>query len=292
MALRDPISYFADQVSKTLAKAMEELSEEGWRDLIIRGEGDTISVDSGDITADIPLEVPPVGYGDFAFPCYQLTRFYEAPPNNVAFSLFPMIQVTKDLEPPQLAGPYINFAIRPERLVEETLRAALELGERALQRIGETASSSFACDLRKWLEIMQAYEAGGHAYHATMPTDALRIFRDTMKETEAYGFERVRGEQIELGRRVRDLLESRGFSSVAAEGFQAPGVVVSYTEDPDLQNGSKFIARGLQIAAGVPLMCDEGDDYRSFRIGLFGLDKLHHIDRTVGFLAKALDQMN
>ncbi|NIS21340.1 MAG: hypothetical protein GWN39_02500, partial [Thermoplasmata archaeon] len=129
MALRDPISYFADQVSKTVARAMEELSEEGWRDLIIRGEGDTISVDSGDITADIRLEVPPVGYGDFAFPCYQLTRFYEAPPNNVAFSLFPMIQVTEDLEPPQLAGPYINFAIRPGRLVEETLRAALELGD-------------------------------------------------------------------------------------------------------------------------------------------------------------------
>ncbi len=129
MALRDPISFFADQVSKVVAKAMEELSEEGWRDLIIRGEGDTISVDSGDVSADIPLEVPPVGHGDFAFPCYQLTRFYQAPPNNVAFSLFPMIQVTEDLEPPQLAGPYINFAIRPQRLVEETLRAALELGD-------------------------------------------------------------------------------------------------------------------------------------------------------------------
>ena len=166
------------------------------------------------------------------------------------------------------------------------------LGETALERIESTRSSSFACDLRKWLEIMQAYEAGGHAYHATMPTDALKKFRDTMKETEAYGFERVREEQVELGRRVRDLLESRGFRSVAAEGFQAPGVVVSYTDDPDLQNGSKFLARGLQIAAGVPLMCDEGDDYRSFRIGLFGLDKLHHIDRTVGFLAKALDQMD
>ena len=166
------------------------------------------------------------------------------------------------------------------------------LGDTALKSIEDTRSSSFACDLRKWLEIMQAYENGGHAYHATMPTDALRKFRDTMKETEAYGFDRVCEEQIELGRRVRELLESRGFRSVAAAGFQAPGVVVSYTDDPDLQNGRKFLEQGLQIAAGVPLMCDEGDDYRSFRIGLFGLDKLHHIDRTVGFLANALDQID
>jgi len=166
------------------------------------------------------------------------------------------------------------------------------LGEAALERIGTTTSSSFACDLRKWLEIMQAYENGGHAYHATMPTDALKRFRDTMKETEAYGFGRVRDEQLELGRRVRELLENRGFQSVAAPGFQAPGVVVSYTDDPDLQNGRKFLEQGLQIAAGVPLMCDEGPDYRSFRIGLFGLDKLHHVDRTVGFLAEALDRID
>ena len=166
------------------------------------------------------------------------------------------------------------------------------LGETAFERIEATQSSSFSCDLRKWLEIMQAYENGGHAYHATMPTDALKRFRDTMKETEAYGFGRVRDEQVELGRRVRDLLESRGFRSVAAAGFQAPGVVVSYTDDPDIQNGSKFRDQGLQIAAGVPLMCDEGDDYRSFRIGLFGLDKLHNIDRTVGFLSDALDRLS
>jgi aspartate aminotransferase-like enzyme len=166
------------------------------------------------------------------------------------------------------------------------------LGDAALERIGSTTSSSFACDLRKWLEIMQAYENGGHAYHATMPTDDLKQFRDTMKETEAYGFERVRDEQLELGRRVRELLENRGFRSVAAPGFQAPGVVVSYTDDPEFQNGRKFLEQGLQIAAGVPLMCDEGPDYRSFRIGLFGLDKLHHVDRTVGFLAEALDRIN
>jgi aspartate aminotransferase-like enzyme len=165
------------------------------------------------------------------------------------------------------------------------------LGERALERIGQTTSSSYACDLRKWLEIMQAYENGGHAYHATMPTDALRTFRDAMKETEADGFATVRAGQIELGRRVRELLEARGYPSVAAPGFQAPGVVVSYTDDPEIQNGRKFLDLGLQIAAGVPLMCDEGADYRSFRIGLFGLDKLHDIDGTVNRLADALERI-
>jgi aspartate aminotransferase-like enzyme len=169
--------------------------------------------------------------------------------------------------------------------------ALVMLGERALQRIVHTTSSSFACDLRKWLEIMQAYEGGGHAYHATMPTDALLKFRDTMKETENYGFDRVKAEQLELGRRVRQLLESRGFSSVAAAGFQAPGVVVSYTRDADIQNGRKFLQQGLQIAAGVPLQCDEPADFRSFRIGLFGLDKLHNIDRTVAHLDAALNHI-
>jgi aspartate aminotransferase-like enzyme len=169
--------------------------------------------------------------------------------------------------------------------------ALVMLGQRALERIEITSSSSFACDLRKWLEIMRAYENGGHAYHATMPTDALKQFRDTMKETEAYGFDKVRQEQLELGRKVRQLFEARGYRSVAAPGFQAPGVVVSFTDDPEIQNGRKFLEQGLQIAAGVPLMCDEGDDYRSFRIGLFGLDKLHHADRTVAYLAEALDRI-
>jgi len=169
--------------------------------------------------------------------------------------------------------------------------ALVMLGEAALQRIDQTTSSSFACDLRKWLEIMRAYESGGHAYHATLPTDALKKFRDTMKETEAYGFDAVRDEQLELGRKVRELFERKGFRSVAAAGFQAPGVVVSFTDDPDIQNGRKFLELGLQIAAGVPLMCDEGEDYRSFRIGLFGLDKLHHVDRTVGYLSQALERL-
>lgn len=165
------------------------------------------------------------------------------------------------------------------------------LGERALKRIGETTSSSFACDLRKWLEIMQAYENGGHAYHATLPTDALKTFRDAMQETEAAGFQTVRDAQLDLGRRVRALLEKNGFPSVAAPGFQAPGVVVSYTTDPDLQNGRKFLEQGLQIAPGVPLMCDEGPDYRSFRIGLFGLDKLQNVERTVAHLSAVLERI-
>jgi aspartate aminotransferase-like enzyme len=170
--------------------------------------------------------------------------------------------------------------------------ALVMLGERAVRRIGGTTSTSFACDLRKWLDIMRAYENGGHAYHATMPTDALLKFRDAMKETEACGFEKVRQEQLDLGRAVRTLLESKGFKSVAAEGFQAPGVVVSYTDDPALQNGSKFLAEGLQIAAGVPLQCDEPEGFKTFRIGLFGLDKLHNIDRTVAYLGEALDRIS
>ena len=169
--------------------------------------------------------------------------------------------------------------------------ALVMLGDAALERIGQTTSTSFACDLRKWLEIMQAYEQGGHAYHATMPTDALRTFRDTMMETGEYGFEKVRQEQIELGRRVREMLESRNIHSVAARGYQAPGVVVSYTDDTDIQNGRKFLAQGLQIAAGVPLMCDEPDDFKTFRLGLFGLDKLHNIDRTVEQLEVALKRI-
>ena len=161
----------------------------------------------------------------------------------------------------------------------------------AKERIADTTSSSFACDLKKWLEIMAAYENGGHAYHATMPTDALARFRDTMMETAAYGFEKVKAEQQELGDKVRALLASRGFRSVAAEGFEAPGVVVCYTDDPEIKTGKKFAAQGLQIAAGVPLQCDEPADFQTFRIGLFGLDKLHNVERSVASLEKALDKV-
>lgn len=162
------------------------------------------------------------------------------------------------------------------------------LSERAREQAEATTSTSFACDLKKWLQIMQAYENGGHAYHATMPTDGLRQFRDAMRETERFGLEAARDAQLELGRRVREVLEQAGYASVAAPGFQAPGVVVSYTDDPDIQNGSRFAARGLQIAAGVPLMCGEPEDYRSFRIGLFGLDKLADVDGTVARLRDAV----
>ncbi|WP_028995514.1 aminotransferase class V-fold PLP-dependent enzyme [Azonexus hydrophilus] len=167
--------------------------------------------------------------------------------------------------------------------------ALIALGERARAHIDATSSTSFACDLKKWLQIMEAYESGSHAYHATMPTDALASVRQVMLETEAYGFDKVCAEQWELGRRVRALLVERGFPSVAAEGFQAPGVVVSYTTDPDIQNGRKFIAQGVQSATGVPLMCDEPADFRTFRLGLFGLDKLHDPAAAVARLSKALD---
>ena len=165
------------------------------------------------------------------------------------------------------------------------------LSERARAAIDGTTSSSFACDLKKWLQIMESYENGGHSYHTTMPTDALARLRDVMQETRAYGFERVRQEQLELGAQVRALFESRGIRSVAADGFKAPGVVVSYTTDPDMQNSKKFLALGLQTAAGVPLMCDEPAGFSTFRVGLFGLEKLHNVARSVGHLAAALDQM-
>lgn len=169
--------------------------------------------------------------------------------------------------------------------------AMVMLSERARAAIDGTSSSSFACDLKKWLQIMESYENGSHSYHTTMPTDALARLRDVMQETRAYGFEKVRQEQIALGDRVRALFESRGIRSVAADGFKAPGVVVSYTTDPEMQNSKKFLALGLQTAAGVPLQCDEPAGFSTFRVGLFGLEKLHNVERSVGHLATALDQM-
>lgn len=169
--------------------------------------------------------------------------------------------------------------------------ALVMLSEAARLRVEATQSSSFACDLKKWLQIMQAYEQGGHAYHATMPSDALARFRDVMLETHGYGFDTVRTQQLELGRRVRSLLEARGFKSVAGSGFEAPGVVVCYTAEPAIKNGSRFADQGLQIAAGVPLQCDEPADFQTFRLGLFGLEKLQNIDRTLDILRKALDQI-
>lgn len=163
------------------------------------------------------------------------------------------------------------------------------LSERALARMEETESTSFAADLRKWRAIMAAYENGGHAYHATMPTDGLKAFRDTMTETLDYGTDALCDAQWDLGTKVRTLLAARGIGSVAAEGFGAPGVVVSYTDDPGVQNGAKFSAQGVQIAAGVPLQVDEPQGFSTFRLGLFGLDKLYDVDATVARLEAALD---
>ncbi len=165
------------------------------------------------------------------------------------------------------------------------------LSSSASENIHNTQSTSFSCDLLKWLQIMQAYENGGHAYHATMPTDAIKHFRDTINETAEFGFDKARDKQQELGDRVRSLLKKHGFISVAADGFLAPGVVVSYTSDKAIHNGSKFKDLGMQIAAGVPLQCNEGDDYQTFRLGLFGLDKLKDVDAAVQRLEDVFNQL-
>jgi len=165
------------------------------------------------------------------------------------------------------------------------------LGEEARRRIESTTSSSFMLDLKKWLQIMEIYEGGGHAYHATLPTDGLRSFRDAIRETEAAGLGTVRDAQVELGGRVRALLAQRGFPSVAAAGFEAPSVVVCHTDDDGMRSGARLAAAGVQVAAGVPLQCGEPEGFRTFRIGLLGLDKLQHVGRTVRLLEEALDEV-
>ena len=165
------------------------------------------------------------------------------------------------------------------------------LSDRAVARMQDTTSNSFAVDLKKWHQIMLAYENGGHAYHATMPTDGLKAFRDTMLETRDYGFDKLKDAQWALGNAVRTHLAAKGIRSVAANGFGAPGVVVSYTSDPEIQSGRAFAARGMQIAAGVPLQCDEPPEFSTFRLGLFGLDKLYDVDGTVTRLTSVLDEV-
>ena len=165
------------------------------------------------------------------------------------------------------------------------------LSEAARKAIDKTVSTSFAMDLKKWLEIMETYEKGGHAYHSTLPTDAIVKFHAAMKETETFGFDKIKQAQKELGLKVRNLLNKKQFRSVASEGFEAPSVMVYYTDDIDIHTGKKFAALGIQIAAGVPLQCEEPEDFRTFRIGLFGLDKLKNIDRTVANLDKALTEL-
>ena len=165
------------------------------------------------------------------------------------------------------------------------------LSPRGVARLAETKSDSFALDLAKWHAIMQAYLDGGHAYHATMPTDALRVFRDTMIETKGYGFERLKEAQWQLGEGVRAMMSAKGVQSVAADGFGAPGVVVCYTDDPDIKSGKAFAAHGMQIAAGVPLQVGEPEGFSTFRLGLFGLDKLYDVEGTLGRLKAVVDKV-
>ena len=169
--------------------------------------------------------------------------------------------------------------------------ALVMMSQRALDMLQSTQSSSFACDLKKWREIMEAYENGGHAYHATMPTDGLKNFRDVMKETQGLGFEAMKEAQIDLGNKIRAILEEHGYKSVAADGYKSPGVIVSYTNDPAIKSGAKFSQAGMQIAGGVPLKCGEPEDFSTFRIGLFGLDKLTNIQRTVETFSSTLSSV-
>lgn len=165
------------------------------------------------------------------------------------------------------------------------------LSENAKNAVQNSNSNSFAMDLKKWLEIMQAYENGGHAYHATMPTNSLLVLRDVMHESAKIGFDVLKQRQQLLGERIRAVLAQRNVQSVAAEEFAAPGVVVCFTDDDNISNTKKFIAEGVQIAGGVPLKVDEPASYKSFRIGLFGLDKLEDIDRSVDLFTQALDKV-
>ena len=167
--------------------------------------------------------------------------------------------------------------------------AAVMMSARGREILNTTKSSSFANDLKKWTEIMEIYESGKHAYHATMPTDSLRLFRDALIETESFGLEAIKNAQIELGRRCREVVERYGYHSVAADDYKAPSVIVSYTDDIDIKTGKKFMQAGMQVAAGVPLECGEPEGFSTFRIGLFGLDKLTDIDRTVANLEKTLE---
>jgi aspartate aminotransferase-like enzyme len=169
--------------------------------------------------------------------------------------------------------------------------AMIALSARARAAIDSTASSSYSMDLKKWLQIVETYEQGKFIYHTTMPTDALKELRDTMQETEAVGFETLKKAQYELGTVVRNMLVSKGFPSVAAFGYHAPGVVVCYTENDGLQNATRFRELGYQTAAGVPLQVGERADFKTFRIGLFGLDKLNDIAETIASLQQALEQL-
>ena len=170
--------------------------------------------------------------------------------------------------------------------------ALVMMSHRARVLTEERTSSSFANDLKRWVKIMETYEQGGHAYHATMPTDALRQLRDTLVEADKIGLAHLQEAQWTLGHRLRKILTARGLPSVAAQGFQAPSVIVSYTEDPEIKSGKRFSEHGIQIAAGVPLKCGEVEGFSTFRVGLFGFDKLLEIDRTLQQFTMALEAMD
>src|SRR5690606_19135508 len=178
-------------------------------------------------------------------------------------------------------APQLNHATAKIALPSEKGRDAVAAG----------TPTSFALDLNRWLAISDGYRDGSAAYHATMPTDSIAHNLAQMVETRDRGLDTLRAAQIELGTRVRVLLASRGLPSVAASGFAAPSVVVVHTTDAGLRTGSSFREQGLQIAAGVPLHCGEPDSFTTFRLGLFGLDKLADVDGTVARLEAALERM-
>jgi len=165
------------------------------------------------------------------------------------------------------------------------------MSARAVERLEATTSDSYALDLKKWRQIMAAYEQGGHAYHATMPTDGLVTFHETYRLLADVGFDALKARQIDLGQRMRALLGQAGFKSLAGPGFESPTVVVSHTDRDDFKNTQAFLKVGVQVAAGVPLECDESPDFKTFRVGLFGIDKLMDIDRTVTQFATALERI-
>lgn len=166
------------------------------------------------------------------------------------------------------------------------------LSARGRDAVASGTATSFALDLNRWLAISDGYRAGSAGYHSTMPTDTIARNLQQMVETRERGFDALRDAQIELGTQVRALLAAHGLPSVAASGFASPTVVVVHTTDPDLRTGAAFREHGVQVAAGVPLHCDEPEGFSSFRMGLFGLDKLADVDAAVARLEKALSAIS
>jgi len=171
--------------------------------------------------------------------------------------------------------------------------ALVMMSDRAVAKMNETEETSFSMSLKRWSAIMDTYEKGGFGYHTTMPTDGLRDFHEISVETMKFGIPELKAAQLELGKKARDLFDSRGLTSVAAPGFQAPGVLVYYSptgvENPEMM--AKFKNEGLQIAMGVPWRIDEADGLKTFRMGLFGLDKMGDIPKAVDTMEHSLDSV-